>query len=161
VLTTFSIGRFLNVRAVYWPLSIGALILLSYLGFMCLRSAWKGGALPSLDSTGPATGEHRSSLRRNYATGLLMTLLNPMTLAFWFVALPGIAGQLQQSALPLISAGVFIGTISWVISFSGTLSLLGRFRRGLWMRFADAFGGVTLLGFAGAVLWRAVGGIHF
>ena len=28
---------------------------------------------------------------RAYTTGLLMTLLNPMTLAFWFVAVPALA----------------------------------------------------------------------
>ena len=38
----------------------------------------------------PLTGQPPISVTRaGYLTGLLMTLLNPMTLAFWFIAVPG------------------------------------------------------------------------
>ncbi len=152
VLTTFSVGRFLDIKQVEIPLSVGAMLLLGYLGFLCLRSAWR---FRPVDESVPATSGGVSWVR-GYTTGLLMTLFNPMTLAFWFVGLPGIAGAVQKSVLPLICFGVFLGTISWVIAFSGTLSALGRFRRGTWMRLADVFGGVTLIGFAAAVFLRSI-----
>jgi L-lysine exporter family protein LysE/ArgO len=155
VLTTLSVGRFLDLNVVYWPMSIGAMILLSYLGAMCLRAAWR--EQPTAAGDVKERALPRNSLLKGYSTGLLMTLLNPMTIAFWFVALPGIAGKLERSALPLICVGVFAGTICWVIAFSGTLSVLGRYKRGAWMRVADVFGGLTLIGFAVAVFLRSIG----
>ena len=92
-----------------------------------------------------------------YLTGLAMTLFNPMTLAFWFTVVPaqatpdGPGGGIPKegaSALPIIGLGVFIGTIGWVLVFSGLLGWAGRYRRNWWMALADGAGGVVLLGFA-------------
>jgi L-lysine exporter family protein LysE/ArgO len=154
ILTTLSVGRFLNINAVSWPLAIGSILLLTYLGVMCLKSALQVREVAADVSATVLPG--RVSLVKGYGQGLLMTLVNPMTIAFWFVGLPGVAGKLEQSALPWICAGVFLGTISWVIAFSGTLAFLGRFNRGVWMQAADAFGGLTLIGFAVAVFLRSI-----
>ena len=86
-----------------------------------------------------------------------MTLLNPMTLAFWFVAVPGMVGSITSDPgrdLPVICIGVFVGTIAWVISFCSLLSVLGRWRRPWWLAVADAIGGLMLLGFAAAGSWH-------
>jgi threonine/homoserine/homoserine lactone efflux protein len=90
-------------------------------------------------------------------TGLLMTLLNPMTLAFWFVAVPGTVGSITRNPaqdLPIICIGVFVGTIAWVLFFCTSLSVLGRWRRAWWLAVADAIGGLMLLGFAAAGAWH-------
>jgi threonine/homoserine/homoserine lactone efflux protein len=84
-----------------------------------------------------------------------MTLFNPMTLAFWFTVVPGQIprGDAPNSptgglpALPVVCAGVFLGTVSWVISFAGLLGWAGRYRKRVWLAAADAVGGVILLGF--------------
>ena len=92
-----------------------------------------------------------------YATGVLMTLLNPLTLAFWFVAVPGVLGPITEgprARLPMICAGVFVGTLGWVIAFAGTIAVAGRYRKTWWLAAADAAGGATLLAFALAALWR-------
>jgi hypothetical protein len=59
----------------------------------------------------------------------------------------------------MICAGVFAGTLAWVVAFNGLLRLASRRarahgRRHLWLATADAFGGITLLGFALLALWR-------
>jgi hypothetical protein len=91
-----------------------------------------------------------------------------MTLAFWFVAVPGTLGPITKEPrrdLPMICAGVFVGTLAWVVVFTGLLSLAtrrarsrgGATRRHAWLAFADLIGGFVLLGFALAALWRLSG----
>ncbi len=127
---------------------------------------------------------HVDPLRSSYVTGLLMTLLNPMTLAFWFTVVPAataVAGpgrrppgasykadaegasakatkltQERTPNLPITCAGVFIGTLAWVITFSGLLALAGRRRRNGWLAAADVGGGATLLFFAAMMVWRLI-----
>ena len=81
-----------------------------------------------------------------------------MTLAFWFSVVPATAGAITQDAgreLPMICAGVFIGTLSWVCCFAGMLSYAGKRRRNWWLSTADGAGGIVLLGFAARSLWHA------
>jgi threonine/homoserine/homoserine lactone efflux protein len=189
---------------------------LTYLGVQCLRAAraaWRQDPLADADSGGPAATDERppasrrgTSGRSAYLTGLLMTLLNPMTLVFWFTAVPAAggttsppgrppaavadvqtpvtqpgadAGQPVADALgpvtavvgpvahagpndlPMMGAGVFIGTTAWVFAFSGLLAAAAARagarrpqRRRAWLAAADAAGGVTLLGFAAVAFLR-------
>jgi threonine/homoserine/homoserine lactone efflux protein len=131
LLTTLSVGRFLNRPAVATTLAIGSILILSYLGAMCLRGAMRGGpdALPAAEA--PHAGPRA---RNGYLTGLLMTAVNPLTLAFWFTALPSIAGPIAGDRLPLIAVGVFAGTFAWVLGFAGALSMLGRFAAAVFLR---------------------------
>ena len=92
-----------------------------------------------------------------------------MTLAFWFVAVPGSMGPITKEPsrdLPMICAGVFVGTLAWVVVFTGLLSLATRrtrsshrgvHRRHVWLASADAIGGLMLIGFALLALWRLSG----
>jgi L-lysine exporter family protein LysE/ArgO len=142
---------------------VGGTALLAYLGVMCLRGerwAWRGdpfsGQLKA--AVGHAPLAARSYLT-DYITGLLMTLLNPMTLAFWFVAVPALVGSVTESPsqdLPLVCLGVFLGTIGWVVFFAASLALAGRYRRNWWLAAADAVGGASLLLFAGVALFGTV-----
>jgi threonine/homoserine/homoserine lactone efflux protein len=88
-----------------------------------------------------------------------MTLLNPMTLGFWFLAVPAALGAITQDPandLPMICAGVFIGTFAWVVAFAGVLAWAGRWRRPWWLAAADAVGGTVLFCFGTIELWRVV-----
>ena len=152
-----------------WSLRAGGVALLTYLGVMCLRGereAWRS------DPIGPAAGAEAAAattarpatargIGRAYVAGLLMTLLNPMTLAFWFVAVPALAGSAGAAdgrrGLPLLCAGVFVGTISWVVCFAGVLALAGRYRRNGWLAAADAAGGAAMLVFAAVALLSSLG----
>lgn len=103
-----------------------------------------------------ALGLTRQSAARSYRAGVLMTLLNPMTLVFWFIELPSQGDIIKDSTpdLPMICAGVFIGTLAWVIVFCGLLGFLGRWRRNWWLAAADGIGGAMLLILAFAGLWH-------
>ena len=165
-LTSLSVGRFLDRPVIAVPLGIASVLLLSYLGVTCLRGALhprSEAAGDGLDSpVKPGLGRPSDAglngtlILSGYVTGLLMTLVNPMTLAFWFTTLPSLAGPIDPRRLPLIAVGVFAGTFSWVLAFAGTLSVLGRFRRGAWLRVVDGAGGVTLIAFAVAAFLRSI-----
>lgn len=159
VLVAVGVQRVADNKAVERSLGVGGFILLTYLGVMCLRAervAWR--ADPVTTKLDPATTPDAGA-GRAYVTGLLMTLLNPMTVAFWFIAVPALAGPVAENGardLPVLCAGVFAGTISWVVVFAGLLALAGRFRRNWWLAAADATGGVALLVFAAAALLSSI-----
>jgi L-lysine exporter family protein LysE/ArgO len=153
-LSSFGLRLVAGRPAVLGAVTVGGILFLSYLGVLCLRGereAWRADPIAG----GAPVGTRRGA----YLTGLVMTLLNPMTLGFWFVAVPGLVGSITEEPardLPMIGAGVFIGTVAWVVTFAGILALAGRYRRNAWLAAADAVGGVTLLGFAAAALWRSL-----
>lgn len=147
--------------------------LLAYLGFMCLRGEREAWRSDPITAAGPADARakaggatagdstvSRRTLGRPYLAGLLMTLLNPMTLAFWFVAVPATAGPAGAGGggrgLLIVCAGVFVGTISWVVCFAGVLALAGRYRRNWWLAAADAAGGAAMLVFAAVALLSSI-----
>lgn len=156
VLTSVSLGRVLQRPAVLWPVTILGTAFLLYLAYLSLRGAWRDWKADPLDAAAPPAERQRH--RGGYLTGVAMTLLNPMTLGFWFVIVPEQVALWTFDArhdLPTICLGVFLGTILWVICFAGLLSWAGRWRRHWWLPLADAIGGAALLALAAAGLWRA------
>ncbi len=130
-------------------LTVTSIAILLYLGVMSLRGAWrslKTDTAATLDAA-PAQAVHTS-----YVAGVLMTALNAMTLAFWFLVVPGLPAAKDIASL---IAGVFLGTAMWVLTFSSLLAWLGRGRRAVWITIADVVGGFVLLGFAGVAMWKA------
>ena len=123
--------------------------LLTYLGVGCLLAASR---VHPMETSAPI----RSA--GHYLTGLLMTSLNPMTLAFWFLAVPATVWKLTTDPihdLPLLCAGVFASTLGWVCTFAGALSLARGGVKLQWMKFTNLAGGIFLLVFAGMTIWRA------
>jgi L-lysine exporter family protein LysE/ArgO len=152
VISSLILTPLIHIPAVQLGVGIPGVILLGYLGVASLLAARK-----HLHGDPLAGQSQAGGTRAGYLTGLLMTLLNPMTLAFWFVAVPGRVALFKEDArhnLPMICVGVFIGTLGWVICFAGLLGWAGRYRRNWWMAVADGIGGVVLLGFALAAAWR-------
>jgi L-lysine exporter family protein LysE/ArgO len=164
ILSSQGIKRLVDHAAFMKTLGYAGAAMLFWLGATSLRAAWRATKVDPLDTTEPHHAP-RVVVRNAYLTGVLMTLLNPMTLAFWFVAVPGTLGPITkepQRDLPMICAGVFFGTLAWVVVFTGLLSLATRRarsrgttrRRHAWLAVADAIGGFVLLGFAVLALWR-------
>ena len=184
-LSSLSLGQFLNRPAVVPWLQGASALLFAYLGVMCLVAALKAYRTDPLAGAAQAAAASRDPVGgawRGYVTGVLMTALNPMTLAFWFVAVPGLVGSVSEpsadsatasfteepgAGLPILCAGVFIGTVGWVICFAGALELAERYRLGRrdgparggggLAVVADAVGGVMMLAFAGVAatgLWK-------
>ncbi|CAN5601285.1 hypothetical protein BH09PLA1_BH09PLA1_34640 [soil metagenome] len=149
-------------RWFYWPMTVAACGLLAFLGITSIRGARSVARADIFSESRDisrrkkmphAVGAAHSAARigGGYVTGLLMTGLSPMTLAFWFVVLPKWAGDISQQPrrdLPIIVLGVFVATIGWVVAFSGLLSYAGKWRRRWWMVAADEFGGAMLLALA-------------
>ena len=143
----------------YWPLAVIGVLVLATLGIMSLRSAWRNLVLPRTED--PFSQIQPASIRAGYFTGILMTATNPMTIAFWFTALPKkvdrMTGQPWRD-LPIICIGVLLGALGWVIVFAGLLSLAGNRRKPWWFAAVDAIGGAMLLGLAIISLLRAMAG---
>lgn len=133
---------------VFWPLAVAGTALLAFLGVSCLRaarSALAGGFTAATTDTTPPPPLHRV-----YATGFAMTATNPMTLAVWFGGFTStaLAQGVGEGLLKYLALGVFAGTFVWVLTFSGLISVLARWKRPWWMAVADVIGGLVLLAFA-------------
>lgn len=150
-LTSLSLMRFLDRPGLRVPLLLGGTALLAYLGVLCLIAALRTSRQPDLRAQVSTT-----SIRGTYLTGVAMTLLNPMTLAFWLVAVPAAGASTASGSLPVVCAGVFAGTLTWVLCFAGSIHWLRRFQQKHWMAIADLIGGMILLAFAAAGIWSLI-----
>ena len=160
----YAVAAALGARAVgespwvFWPMSVGGIWLLAYLGYLSLagaRSDYRREILP----TEAGIGSWKDRLA-GYATGVGMTATNPMTLAFWFVAMPNTAmnvGGHDASGLPAMCLGVFAATLTWVACISAVMALLGRWRRSWWLAAASEIGGTILVVFAVLAFVRCAG----
>lgn len=153
ILTSAGARLIREQRWLEWTLSVGGALLLAYLGWASLRAARRAWIDPL-----PPLARQKGRLGRGYAAGIAMTALNPMTLAFWFVAVPQAAEAASRGAggVPLLCAGVFAGTLGWVLGFAGLLAVVGRRGRRVWLVAANLAGGVVLLYFAVRVAWQTV-----
>jgi L-lysine exporter family protein LysE/ArgO len=153
VLSSLGLSQLLDRHGIAITLSIFGAALLTSLGVLSIRSARAVLKSDTIDlSSAPTPSVHGS-----YLTGVLMTLFNPMTLAFWLVAVPAtLAPDSAVKSLPLTCVGVFIGTIAWVVTFCSILSRIGKRANRYWFATADLAGGVVLLIFAGIGVWHLV-----
>jgi len=153
ILTSLGIRPLLGRPLIMNLLAIAGAAVLLYLAAMCFLSATR----QFRATTAPTDSDSDKPAKRPYLTGLAMTSLNPMTLAFWCLVVPGLASQWSANPardLPWICLGVFLGAISWVITFATTMSWLGRrATRATWL-IADLAGGTMLLAFAAFALSR-------
>src|SRR5688572_17456958 len=100
ILASLSVGRLLQTDQAsrpwfYWPMTIAACGFLSFLGIMSIRGARTVARADILHQSRRSRDRARAPklpivprTAGGYVTGLLMTGLSPMTLAFWFVVLP-------------------------------------------------------------------------
>jgi L-lysine exporter family protein LysE/ArgO len=160
LLTMLGIAHLAEHPGFYWPIQIVGAILLTYLGLLSARDAFRA----SRSEDDPFQAQPQSAAAHSfvgrYFTGVAMMVFNPMTLLFWFTSVPAAIGRSQGDAdradLPIICTGVFAATISWVVFFTSTLKWLRRWRRQWWMTAVDALGACVLLGFAGYAFWTTL-----
>jgi L-lysine exporter family protein LysE/ArgO len=154
ILTSLSLRPVLAIQSFRLAAGVIGALLLTFLATMSLRSAWQSRRTDLLNAAPPKVSAHS-----HYVVGLLMTLFNPFTLMFWFVAVPGLVGSLTDTPgrdLPVLAVGVAAGAISWVVFFTTLLAFASRWRRPWWTVAADAVGGMLLLAFAALTLWKTV-----
>src|SRR5438067_1325476 len=127
LLTSVGVSHLSEHAGFYRLIQIIGAILLTYLGLM----SWIDAIRAARTSASAEFDElPRATLRGGYLAGLVMTFFNPMTLLFWFTAVPAASGSAQsRTDLPIICIGVFVATLTWVIFFTSTLKWLRRWRR--------------------------------
>ena len=153
ILTSLGAGWLIDRAVFYWPFAIGSIALLLWLSIKSFESARLANRRELIVTT------DAQALRGAYITGVAMTFINPMTIAFWFAVVPGFAGatssELTSAQLPIMCVGVFAGTIGWVVAFVSLLYMAGRYRKRWWLVVADELGGTLLLAFAALALLRS------
>jgi len=166
VLASFSVRLFLDRPRIMLGMGVAGGAFLVLLGIECLRGLRKewleadkevieGGEGVPPGTADTAVAHHAARLSRNYLTGLVMTALNPMTLAFWFFA-PKMTGVKEAREMPLLCAGVAAGTFLWVCFFASLMSAAGKKGKARAVALANLAGGLTLLGFGGRAIWQVV-----
>ncbi len=132
------------VEQAFWLRLIGGTFLI-YLG---VRTFF---ALPSEDTT---TGVHGGASAA-YASTLMLTLTNPMTILSFSAIFAGL-GLAGEAAAPgkaaLLVAGVFLGSAAWWLTLSSSVSLLRRRLPTRTMRWVNRLSGAVLIGFGIAAL---------
>ena len=100
------------------------------------------------------------SARAGYVTGVAMCVTSPYQALFWLTVVPGVLSGPRSTDVTLadgvtLCAGVFIATLTWVVSFAGLLAGFRTLDRREWLPFMmDGVGGLLLLGFAGRSIWK-------
>ena len=159
VLSSVGVAPLVDSPYFRWPLTVASIVLLMYLGILCLKSAYNARKSMQNPFETAEIARVESKKLTSYVTGLVMTGLNPYTWMWWFATLPGVGTTTQHPRhdLPIICIGVFIATLTWVLGFVTTLAVLKKLvGRGLVVA-ADTLGGITLTGFSIYLIWLSVG----
>jgi threonine/homoserine/homoserine lactone efflux protein len=134
----------------------GALVLL-YLGAVAIRSALRPVPEPEMGGgERPATGRGRQA----FTAGFVITIFNPMTIAFWLGILGAalVARPRQHLGIELLYVGsLMAGCLIWVLLLSAALHFGRSFVRGPVLRLVSAAAGVSLIGFGLQFALRAFG----
>lgn len=130
---------------------LGSLVL-AYFGYSALkmRSHAQWGATSELQKT--------YSLFRHWAEGYALTFLNPYTIIFWSSVSSQIAltAQSGQYAIYYAGAGVLLGTCSWNVGLTTFIHFTRHHFSAKMMRVFNILGGLMLIGFSIAGLWKAI-----
>jgi threonine/homoserine/homoserine lactone efflux protein len=131
----------------YWIQLIGGVFLLA-LGVKTLRS------VPA-ERAAAASG---AGLAASYASTLLLTLTNPMTILSFAGIFAGLGvadtgGDLAAAALLVL--GVFIGSGAWWLLLSGGVGLMREKLPAGALRWANRLSGTILLAFGAVAVWQA------
>jgi putative LysE/RhtB family amino acid efflux pump len=103
--------------------------------------------------------EEVASPRRAFATALVATASNPLTIASWAAvfAAASTAGAVAHGAgTAALLAGVGLGSLSWMCVLTGGVALARRAIGPRALRAVDAVSGAGLLAFGGVLAWRTL-----
>jgi threonine/homoserine/homoserine lactone efflux protein len=126
---------------------LGGVFLLA-LGIKTLRSA-------PADRVAAASG---TGLVASYASTLLLTLTNPMTILsfagiFAALGVAGMGGDLSAAALLVV--GVFLGSAAWWLLLSGGVGLVRERLSSVLLVWTNRLSGVILVIFGALAVWQA------
>lgn len=125
-------------------------VVMGYLGWGALRAAF---APPAGDPEGKA--ERRSA----FVSGFLITIVNPMTIAFWLGILSASLAARERGSMAmevLYIAALALGCVVWCLALSLALHFGRRVARGNGLRVVSFAAGLMLLWFGAQFAWNAV-----
>lgn len=104
-------------------------------------AAWSNGAMLSLvsgavllalavrvlrsDSVLHVSSERRDSLAASYGSAVVLALANPITPVLFLAAMPALLAR-GTAPLPMLAAGVFLGSFAWWVVLNTAVSLFRR-----------------------------------
>ena len=138
---------------------LGALVL-CYLGVAALREALHPPGVENTATIVPTTGPRGSEARGAFSAGFVITILNPMTIAFWLGILAAALAARPRQGIGmelLYVASLAAGCLLWVLGLAIALHLGRAIVRGPALRVVSGFAGLTLIGFGLQFFTRAVG----
>ncbi len=128
---------------------VGAVLLL-WLGYGALRSGIRHlrqpkDVPPDVEPAADASG-------RGYVTGLLLCSTSPYQAAFWLTGVPAVlesgAAESRLDSPAGVVLGVFLATLTWVVTWSSLVAFASAGRRGRVVGIVtDLLGGAVLMGF--------------
>ncbi|HUD71341.1 MAG TPA: LysE family translocator, partial [Dongiaceae bacterium] len=144
------------------PLSRWAPVRIALFGAGAAVMAWLGvGAIRAALASPPAgeTAVPASARRSAWMSGFTITIVNPMTIAFWLGILAANLASRTRASVPIEIAyigALALGCLLWTTSVAGALHYGRRVAGGRALRVVSALAGVALLGFGVDFAWRAV-----
>jgi threonine/homoserine/homoserine lactone efflux protein len=129
----------------------GALVM-GWLGFGALQAALK--PAPAVVAAAPPAAS-----RSAFVSGFLITIVNPMTIAFWLGILSAsLAARARASLLveSLYITSLAVGCLLWCLGLAVALHYGRRVARGAGMKVISFAAGVALLGFGLRFLFKAL-----
>lgn len=161
LLVFFGLSRVMQslwVQAAVW--TFGA-ILLSWLSFQTLRSAWRGAGLDTVSATAPGRLEGTVLMGSPLVTGYLVNLSNPLAIVFWVGIFGGLlAGEagLGRGLALLRSGAILVGILMWHTTSAALASGGRRWFSSAMLRWINLLAGLGLGFFAIRFAWLAVQG---
>jgi threonine/homoserine/homoserine lactone efflux protein len=130
----------------FWLGVIGG-VFLAYLGVRTFFSE------PAEDSARAAGG----SIVSAYATTVLLTATNPMTILSFVAVFAGLGlgARRDYAAASVLVAGVFAGSALWWLLLSSGVSILKNRLALTWMRRVNRLSGIVIITFGVYALWSA------
>jgi threonine/homoserine/homoserine lactone efflux protein len=125
---------------------------MGWLGVGAIRTAL---AAPAIADARPPAAARRSAWR----AGFLITIVNPMTIAFWLGILAANLASRARASVPIEIAyigALALGCLLWTTSVAVALHYGRRVAGGKALRAVSGLAGVALLGFGVDFAWRAL-----
>jgi len=128
----------------------GALVM-AWLGYGAIHAALAAPAAPA--GAAPVAG------RSAFVSGFLITIVNPMTIAFWFGILA--ASLAARDRAPVAVELLYVGSLAagcllWVVGLSAALHFGRRVAAGVVQRAVSVTAGLTLIGFGAHFALKAI-----
>jgi putative LysE/RhtB family amino acid efflux pump len=136
---------------------VGAAVLL----FLAWRAFSRGPARAGEAETGEGGP---AKFARAVVTSYGLTITNPLTIVIFAALFAGVGiaeldADGSAAKAGILVAGVFTGTISWMVLLAGISEFVRARARDGFLAWANRAGGAILLAFAGWLFWQYVGGL--